>query len=307
MGVQSASRNVADLRATHLARPERSCNLQHVRRCDIGLGLVLGGLAFTLGMPAFARQSCRVGTHAAPLLVLTQESPWPESAPHFFVLYADGEVLYGHGDGQHVPKQLLRKTRLTLSDVRALMGLVPSGPIAKPPPGEKYHSVEDVTDLTWTVLTWWTGSERHQFAVYGPIQRETRAHELFTDIVVQASPGWFVDTFEKVASFNRPNSEPYEPSVIEVAVQPVPKGHLPGPAPRWPAEWPTLRSEGSVKWESGDGGIDMPASCKPSVQDFVHSLGPAPVFLLEGKKYLVRGVYDLLPGERSWGWDGPWR
>jgi hypothetical protein len=179
------------------------------------------------------------------------------------------------------------------------MALVPLGSIAKRLPSETGHSVEDVTDLTWAVLTWWIGSERHQFAVYGPVLREARADQTLA-IVVQASPSWFVDVYEKLISFHRENSEPYKPSVIEVAFQTVPKGQLPGPTRRWPVEWPNLRSDGSVKRESGVSNIYMPLSCKPAVLEFERSLGPAPLFLLEGRRYLMRDVRELLPGERSW-------
>ncbi len=160
---------------------------------------------------------------------------------------------------------------------------------------ELFSSVGLSSDQNSAVITWWSGAERHQASVYGPVSRE--AHD-----DVKASPAAFVDVYERLREFTAPTSEPYRYTVIAVEVQVQPPSDSSPQSVPWPPGWPTLKNPRPVRydWEYYYADIYMAASCESAVLEYARSLGARRAFQVEGKEYLLRSVRESLPSEKSW-------
>jgi hypothetical protein len=250
------------------------------------LWVLLGALGCSHASSGLAKQDCRVGASTQALLVLN--SP-------LFVLYADGTVVYATRDNRNRPTRQLRQTRL--SSVEGFMAGLPLDALAAVGDFDAFGSW--VTDQSTTVITWWSGTERHQASVYGPISSEEVARAMRPTL--RATPAPFIDVYERPQTFSPENSEPYRYTAIDVRVQPLPFNSAERPSPPWPAPWPTLTSPGSVKHEwNYYGDIYMAASCEPDVLEFARSLGTRRTFQLDGTEYLLLTVNESLPSEKSW-------
>lgn len=156
-----------------------------------------------------------------------------------------------------------------------------------------------VTDQITTVITWWSGTERNQASVYGPISREQVTSSVGPNLL--ATPAPLVDVYQRLQAFTAENSEPYRYTAIEVEVQPLSFDSGERRSPQWPASWPTLKSPGSVMHKGNSfGDIYMAASCESAVLEYARALGGRRTFQLDGTEYLLLTVHESLPSEKSW-------
>lgn len=262
-------------------------------------------MAFSLGLACShsisrpSRQDCRVPTQGdvppTPVLVLLELNPGLmviNSDVPSFALYADGAVLYAVREKDGEPTGDLRHGRLSRSALDQFLASLHLDSLASL---NNSYSSSYSTDQRTNVIVWWSGNHRHQVSIYGPVLGVPSSSAGWT---ITASPAAFVDVYQRLLSFQLPNSEPYVPQVVEAMFTPF--EYSKSLSQTWPETWPGFDSPGAKRPTATDAGkIFLNGSCWSTLVEYERLLGQKGSVVLDGHKYSLGSRY-VMPNEKAW-------
>jgi hypothetical protein len=277
-------------------RPSPATNLTRYTHFAVALSF---GLACSHSISRPSQQDCHVptsvGAPPTPVLVLLELSPWlmvVNSDVPSFALYADGTVFYAVRDQDGGPTGDFRQGRLSPSALNQFFASLPLDALARL---TEHYASSYSSDQRTNVVVWWSGPDRHRVSVYGPVLGVANSAAGWT---IAASPSEFVDVYQRLVSFQLPESEPFAPQVVEAMFTPF--EYSKGPSWTWPETWPGFDSPSAQRPTATHAGrIFLRGSCWSALVGAERLVGQRGAVVLDGHKYGLGARY-VLPNEKAW-------
>ena len=218
-------------------------------------------------------------TGAEPLVLLTEYNPWAMaigSDTPTFALYADGTVIYWHGDrrsGHYVAAHLPSSQVAQLFDTARLNNIE----------GFKAcYSIEDVTDQPTNVLVVKTEQGYKTIEVYGVIRN-------MENLPPSRLPTELQTAFRTLLAFDTAESHAWQPPYFEVIIWPFTYAKS---SVRWPASFPGVADKNTQATRSGFR-LYLPIADLDQYKAFVRKIKPTQAVLLDGRKWTVSARFPF--------------
>jgi len=232
------------------------------------------------------------GASWKPIAVLLQHSAWNGGTElPLFILYDDGRAIYPAQRKRGNPVSYRVACLAERGDsLRARFGLNAAVRQLR----ERYDYRPNWSDQESVFLFWWYGDTLSRVTV--------RAGRTGVDQFSSDVPAAFREAYRRMVEFEAPNSVPWEPDSLEVAVWPY--EYAPDNPPlEWPGDWPDLRSK-TTRHEK-DRFVDeihllyLDGDQRERLERFLAQRRERQAIRMNGRKWAV-GYRMLFPGESRW-------
>ena len=212
-------------------------------------------------------------------MLLTEYNPWAMavgSDTPTFALYADGAVIYWHGDrrsGQYLT------ARFPSSQVAQLLSA------ARPNDAEGFkacYSIEEDTDQPTNVLIVKTGQGYKTIEVYGAIRN-------LGNLPPSSLPTGLQTAFHTLLAFDTAESRTWQPPYFEVIIWPFTYAKS---SAKWPANFPGLSDKNTQATRTGFQ-LYLPIADLNLYEAFVGKMKPTQAILLDGRKWTASARFPF--------------
>lgn len=242
--------------------------------------LLLGGIAACLPTVAIARADREA--NAKPLVVLISLPVFSLTAgleSPDFALYANGLVIYRHGQGfKSVQLDSAERDALVRDlDEPSLRGLA------------RHYDADIVTDDSNVTLHFYGPDAPWTLSVYGEAALDQGRGQV---------PPQIVAAYHRLSRFDHPRATVWSPARIEVvlgAYDPVP----PGEQLAWPQGWPDLHDPHTVHWKDGRYSLYLPVEGQAALDRLFAIKAPGQPIRINGKAWGLMPRVPF-PGETRW-------